>query len=69
MSIYLNLLGAAICLYVFMADAIHMLPQGLDAVRKVLPVKFNWILFLIGLVFMAAPVVELIVRVVRSQKK
>lgn len=49
-------LGAGLALYVFMADALRVLPQGLDAVRTVLPVTFNWPLFLVAWALMAAPV-------------
>ncbi len=43
-------------LYVFMADALRVLDQGTEAVRNVLPVSFNWPLFLLGLLLMAVPV-------------
>ena len=49
-------LGAALALYVFMADALRAVPDGLDAVRMVLPETFNWSLFLVALALMAAPV-------------
>jgi hypothetical protein len=69
LSISLNLLGAGICLYVFMSDAIRFLPQGIEAMRQFLPVKFNWGLFLLGWVLMAIPVIELIIRFVKPSKK
>lgn len=49
------LLGIALALYVFMADAIRVAGQGADVVRNVLPVAFNWPLFALALVLMAAP--------------
>ena len=49
-------LGAALALYVFMADALRTAPYGLDAVRAVLPRTFNWSMFLVALALMAAPV-------------
>lgn len=54
-------LGAALALYTFMADALRALPQGAEAVRTVLPVTFNWPLFGVALVLMAAPLAPLIV--------
>jgi hypothetical protein len=50
--------GTTIALYVFMADAIRSIPQGLDATRSVLPTSFNWSLFCAALALMAAPVVQ-----------
>jgi hypothetical protein len=50
-------IGTMLALYVLMADAIHSLPQGLEATKRVLPMAFNWPLFGVALVLMAAPVV------------
>jgi hypothetical protein len=55
----LNGIGMGLALYLFMADAIHALPQGLEATTHVLPTDFNWPLFSIALVLMAAPGVEM----------
>jgi hypothetical protein len=55
----LNGLGIVLALYVFMADAIHSLPRGLEATSRVLPTAFNWPLFSVALVLMAAPAVEI----------
>ena len=52
-------LGIVLALYVFMADAIHSLPQGLQATRQLLPTAFNWSLFWLALILMAAPAVEI----------
>jgi hypothetical protein len=41
---------------------------GVDAIRNVLPNRFNWPLFLVALALMAAPVVELCRRIVRSSQ-
>jgi hypothetical protein len=59
-----NMAGAGIvlALYVFMADALRVLPQGEEAVRQVLPVWFNWPLFLVSLALMSAPLVEMLRR-------
>jgi hypothetical protein len=55
----LGVAGAALALYVFMADAIRALPGGVPAVRSVLPASFDWQLFLPALALMAAPVADL----------
>jgi hypothetical protein len=55
----LNFIGVALALYVFMADAIRVSSGGVDALRNLLPVSFNWPLFLVALVLMSAPVVKL----------
>jgi hypothetical protein len=41
----LHALGIALALYVFMADALRVVHQGLDATTMVLPKAFNWSLF------------------------
>jgi hypothetical protein len=52
----LNLVGVAIALYVFMADTLPAANQGIVALRTVLPARFNWPLFCLALLLMAAPV-------------
>src|SRR5580765_4235958 len=52
----LNGLGVALALYVFMADSLRTVHQGLAATRTVLPTTFNWSVFVVALVLMAAPV-------------
>jgi hypothetical protein len=54
----LNFAGAALALYVFMADAIAASRYGVDAIRTVLPGKFNWPLFQFAWLLMAAPVLQ-----------
>ena len=54
----LNFSGIALALYVFMTDTIAAAARGADAVRTVLPEKFNWPLFIVALVLMAAPLAE-----------
>jgi len=56
-SSHLPWLGMALALYVFMADSLHGLHQGLD-VTKIVPQTFNWILFCIALALMAAPLAQ-----------
>jgi len=55
----LNFTGMALALYVFMADALRVSHGGVDALRKLLPVTFNWPLFSIALLLMSAPVIRL----------
>jgi hypothetical protein len=51
----LSLVGIALALYVFMADAIAALGRGVEAARTVLPDTFNWPLFVIALALMSVP--------------
>ena len=60
-------LGASLALYVFMADALRAAPQGVEAVRTVLPATFNWSLFSVALGLMAAPVAPMIWTAVASR--
>ena len=55
----LNGLGVALALYVFMADSLRVVPQGLDVARTVLPQAFNWSMFVIALTLMAMPVAHM----------
>jgi len=52
------MLGGALALYVFMADAIRVAPQGEAALRAMLPTRFHWPLFGLALLLMAAPAAE-----------
>jgi len=54
----LNLLGIVLALYLFMADNLRVAHRGVNAWRDVLPVRFNWPLFSLALVLMAAPVAQ-----------
>jgi hypothetical protein len=49
-------IGIALALGVFMSDALTALPNGRDAVTRVLPASFNWPLFAVALLLMATPV-------------
>jgi len=60
--------GAILALYVFMADAIQVRAGGVAALRALLPLWFNWPLFLVALGLMAMPVVEVVVQVVRRSR-
>jgi hypothetical protein len=55
----LNFLGAGLALYVFMADSLRVASEGVEVIRRILPVHFNWPLFGAALVLMAAPIAEL----------
>ncbi len=52
-------IGIALALFTFMADALRAVPHGRTAVEQVLPATFEWPLFLVALILMAAPVVDL----------
>jgi hypothetical protein len=51
----LGAVGLALALYVFMADALKVAGQGEEALRRMLPVAFNWPLFGAAWLLMAAP--------------
>jgi hypothetical protein len=60
-------IGIVLALYVFMADALRVADQGVNVIRNILPVEFNWPLFAIALALMTAPVLrELPVRWART---
>jgi hypothetical protein len=50
--------GAGLALYVFMADALRAMPQGREAVRAVLPSRFNWFWFAVAFGLMAIPLAQ-----------
>ena len=56
----LNFAGVALALYVFMVDTLAASHHGFDAIRTMLPEKFDWPLFCVALLMMAAPVVQLL---------
>lgn len=47
--------GIVLALDVFMIDAWRALPDGREAVLRVLPTSFNWPLFWVGLLLIASP--------------
>jgi hypothetical protein len=55
-------IGIALALGVFMTDALRALPDGRDAIVRVLPAAFNWPLFSAALVLIATPVAHLVYR-------
>lgn len=50
--------GVVLALFVFMADALRIADQGVEALRAMLPVRFNWPLFSVALALMAVPVAD-----------
>ena len=54
-----NAAGIALGLYVFMTDSLRVAEGGVEALRNLLPASFNWPLFLVALVLMAAPIVAM----------
>lgn len=54
----LNILGAFLALYVFMADSLRIAGRGVDELRNLLPNRFNWPMFLVALAMMAVPLVR-----------
>jgi hypothetical protein len=55
----LGFAGALVALYVFMADAIRVAGQGEEALRNLLPSRFNWPLFCVALVLMTVPILQM----------
>jgi hypothetical protein len=50
--------GIVLALYLFMEDALVVAGEGTSALRNLLPDRFNWLLFLVALGLMAAPVLD-----------
>lgn len=65
----LNFSGVALALYVFMADCLRVRGGGVEAIRKVLPMRFQTVLFCAALGLMAAPVVHLSKEIFRLRLK
>jgi hypothetical protein len=63
----LTALGVVLALYVFMADAIRVAPQGRQALQNLLPTRFNWLLFGCAWLLMASPVLHLLIQLTRRQ--
>jgi hypothetical protein len=55
----LGWIGIVLALYVFIADALHVVHRGVDATRTVLPSTFNWSVFVVALTLMAAPIAHI----------
>ena len=54
----MSIFGCALALYVFMADSLRVAHNGLESIRTMLPVHFNWPLFLVALGLMSAPLIQ-----------
>lgn len=65
---WVNIAGAFLALYVFMADALRVAGEGAEALRDLLPVRFNWPLYWVAWLMMAAPVVELGLAAIRRNR-
>jgi hypothetical protein len=52
-------IGVALALQVFMADTMAAAHRGLDAIRTVLPERFDWPLFCVALALMSVPVMQI----------
>ena len=63
-----GLMGVAISLYVFMADAIHAVDKSETALRNLLPASFHWPMFSIALLLLAVPIVA-VCREVRKRRR
>jgi hypothetical protein len=59
-------IGMAVALGLFMADTMRVSGGGVDAIRAVLPERFNWPLFSLALALMAAPIAGLSRRILRA---
>ena len=64
-----NLSGCLLALLVFMADALRAVDGGVEALRQVLPVWFNWPVFIIALVLMAVPIIEMFNQIGKLRKR
>ena len=60
-TLALACVGIVLALASFMIDAWRALPDGRDAVLRVLPDDFNWPLFCLALLLMASPVLHQVV--------
>jgi hypothetical protein len=65
----LNFSGIAIALYVFMADCLRVRSGGVEAIRNILPQRFQTVLFCAALGLMAAPVIHLARGILRERLK
>ena len=54
-----SLVGVALAVYVFMADTIRAAGGGAEAISRVRPTQFNWPVFVVALLLLAAPIVDL----------
>lgn len=64
-SLTVSFFGIVLALYTFMADAIAAVPGGAESVRNVRPQEFQWFLFVLAWLLMAAPIFEMSRQLVR----
>lgn len=57
-SWWLCVAGVLVALYVFMADSIHAIGKSASAIQNLLPTDFNWLLFIVAVILMGAPMVH-----------
>jgi len=62
-------IGGALALFTFMADALRTADQGTEALRNMLPIRFNWPLFGVALALMALPVADVARQELRARRK
>lgn len=68
-QVYLpSVIGGLLALYVFMADALRVVEQGVDVIRQVLPQEFSWPLFCLALALMAMSILLELRRIVWRPK-
>jgi hypothetical protein len=58
-SIMIAFGGALLALYAFMEESLAVLPGGIESLRGILPTSFNWPLFIVAMVLMAVPAMEM----------
>ncbi len=56
------MVGVFLALMTFMQDALQALPAGIETIRAILPVDFNWWLFSLAIFFLAVPILEVAFR-------
>ena len=61
--------GIVPVLYSFMATSVRALPDGIEAVRKALPSEFPWVCFLVGLVLLMIPVLDVMRQLLRRLRR
>ncbi len=63
----LNLGGVALALLIFMTPELQSMTRGINAVRQTLPADFNWPIFGVALILMAAPIVDVSCKMERAR--
>lgn len=68
-TVVLNFLGIGLALYAFMLPALQVIQGGEQAVRQVLPTSFNWTLFGLAFILLAAPIADMALQLRRMTSK